>query len=59
MTRPTLARSYPSKSDSKAASLIEALATPEFVAVGVFSVIGLLLTLNVMLRWPDFVAMLG
>jgi hypothetical protein len=59
MTRPTLARLYPSKSGSKAAPFIESLASPEFVAIGVFCAIGLLLTLNVMLRWPDFVAMLG
>jgi hypothetical protein len=38
---------------------VEALASPEFIAVGVFCAIGLLLTLNVMLRWPDFSAMLG
>ena len=59
MTRPTIARTYPSKPAAKMASLVETLASPEFVAVGVFCAIGLLLTLNVMLRLPDFAAMLG
>jgi len=59
MSRPTVARTYPSKPAGKAASLLEALASPEFVAIGVFCAIGLLLTLNVMLRFPDFGAMLG
>jgi hypothetical protein len=59
MARPTIARTYPSKSAGKAASLVETLASPEFVAVGVFCAIGLLLTLNVMLLWPDLAAMLG
>jgi len=59
MSRPTIATTYPSKSAGRAATLVEALASPEFVAVGVFSAIGLLLTLNVMLRFPVFGAMLG
>jgi hypothetical protein len=59
MTRPTIAPTYPSQPAAKAASLVEALASPEFVTVAVFCAIGLLLTLNVMLRLPDFVAMLG
>jgi hypothetical protein len=59
MTRPITARTYPSKPAGKAASLVKALASPEFIAVGVFCAIGLLLTLNVMLRFPDFAAMLG
>lgn len=59
MTRPTIASIYPSKPGGKAASLVGALASPEFVAVGVFCAIGLLLTLNVMLRLPDLSAMLG
>ena len=59
MTRPSIARTYPSKPAGKAASLVEALASPEFIAVCVFCAIGLLLTFNVMLRLPDFGAMLG
>jgi hypothetical protein len=57
--RPVTARGYPSKSASKAASLMGALASPEFIAIGIFCAIGLLLTLNVMLRFPDFGAMMG
>jgi uncharacterized membrane protein len=59
MTRSTIVRANPSKPAAKAASLVKTLVRPEFIAVGVFCAIGLLLTLNVMLRFPDFVAMLG
>jgi uncharacterized membrane protein len=59
MTRSTIVRANPSKPAGKAASLVKTLVSPEFIAVGVFCAIGLLLTLNVMLRFPDFVAMLG
>jgi hypothetical protein len=59
MPRPVTASGYPSKPASKAASLVKALASPEFIAIGIFCAIGLLLTLNVMLRFPDFGAMMG
>jgi hypothetical protein len=59
MSRPSTARAYPSKPAGKAASMVEAIASPEFVAVGIFCAIGLLLTLNVMLRLPGLGAMLG
>jgi hypothetical protein len=59
MTRSTIGRAYPSKPAGKVASLVEALVSPEFIAVAVFCAIGLLLTLNVMLRLPDLSAMLG
>ena len=38
--------------------LAATLTHPDFMAVAAFSAIGLLLTLNVIMRFPDFAAML-
>jgi hypothetical protein len=56
---PTGNRTYPSKPIAERTSILSAIANPEFVAVVIFCVIGLLLTLNVMLRFPDLAAFLG
>jgi len=56
---PTRTTTYPSKPAGKATSLLNVIANPEFVSVAVFCAIGLLLTLNVMLRVPGLAAFLG
>jgi hypothetical protein len=40
-------------------SFLDRIATPEFVSVAIFCAVGLLLTLNVVLRMPDLGAFLG
>jgi hypothetical protein len=51
-------RTYPSKPIREEASISGAIPNPEFVAVVIFCAIGLVLTLNVMLRSPDLSAFL-
>jgi hypothetical protein len=56
---PTGNRTYPSKPIAEKASwILGAITNPEFVAVVVFCVIGILLTLNFVLRLPDLSAYL-
>lgn len=55
----TSSRTCPSKPVGEVTLFLEAMASPEFVAVAIFCTIGLLLTLNVMLRLPDLAATLG
>jgi hypothetical protein len=52
-------RTYPSKPIGEATTLFGAVTNPEFGSVVVFCAIGLLLTLNVVLRLPDFTAFLS
>jgi hypothetical protein len=49
-------RTYPSKPIGEATTLFGVVTIPEFVSVVVFCAIGLLITLNVILRLPDFAA---
>jgi hypothetical protein len=56
---PTRTTTYPAKPAGKATSLVDVIANPEFVSVAVFCAIGLLLTLNVMLRVPGLAELLG
>jgi hypothetical protein len=46
-------RTYPSKPIGEATLLREVITNPDFVSIAIFCAIGLLLTLNLMLRLPD------
>jgi hypothetical protein len=50
---------YPSRSQGDAASLIELVANPQFVTVTIFCAVGLLFTLNLIMRLPDLGALLS
>jgi hypothetical protein len=56
---PIKTTTYPSKPSGKTTSLLEVIANPEFVSVAIFCAIGLLLTLNVILRLPGLAEFLG
>jgi hypothetical protein len=47
-------RTYPSKPITERVSILGAITNPEFIAVVIFCAIGLLVTLNVLLRFPDW-----
>jgi hypothetical protein len=51
-------RTYPSNPIGEATTLVGVATNPEFVSVVVFCAIGLLITLNVVLRFPGFAAFL-
>jgi hypothetical protein len=56
---PTGNRAHPSKPIAeKASSMLGAIANPEFVAVVIVCVIGVLLTFNFVLRLPELSAYL-
>jgi hypothetical protein len=48
----------PLKSVKEATTSLGVMTNPDFVSVAIFCVLGLLITLNVMLRLPDFAAFL-
>jgi hypothetical protein len=54
----TETRTYPSKPIGEATTPFGVVTKPEFVSVVVFCAIGLLITLNVILRLPDLAAFL-
>jgi hypothetical protein len=55
---PTGNRAFPSKPAGEGSSFLDGISNPDFVSVAIFCAVGLLLTLNVMLRLPDLAAFL-
>jgi hypothetical protein len=55
---PTRSRTYPSNSADETTSFLEAIVHPDFVAIAIFCALGLLVTLNVLLRYPGWAAFL-
>jgi hypothetical protein len=55
---PTRTRTYPSNSADETTSFLDAIANPDFVSIAIFCALGLLVTLNVLLRYPGWTAFL-
>lgn len=55
---PTRSRTHPLNSSDERTSFLEAIAHPNFVAIAIFCALGLLVTLNVLLRYPGWGAFL-